>query len=306
MVDTVVFAALMDALPLTCRLVMVGDSDQLPPVGAGNVLSDMIASGLLPVVELTEVFRQAQMSLIVTNAHRVVAGEMPELDRTDRDFFHMERNSARKTAEDIVGLYTTRLPAAYGYNPVEDIEILCPSRKGECGTVNLNRILQEAVNPPMRGKSEIRLQTRTFREGDKVMQVKNNYNIEWTREGEEGSGIFNGDVGIIRAIDRASGQIKINFEGRIVTIPSDNLGDIELAYAVTVHKSQGSEFQAVIMPIIDVPPQLCYRNLFYTAITRARSKMITIGRKAQIAQMVENDRKFRRYSALRDFLLMEE
>lgn len=305
MVDTVLFAALLEALPIGCRLVMVGDSDQLPPVGAGNVLSDMIQSGLLPVVELNEVFRQAQMSLIVTNAHRVVDGEMPILDRRDNDFFHMERNNAQKTVADIVGLYAKRLPAAYGFNPVEDIEILCPSKKGDCGTVNLNRVLQEAVNPPLRGKSELKFQTRIFREGDKVMQVKNDYNIQWTREGEEGSGIFNGDVGIITAIDRGAGTIKINFEGRIVTYPAENLNELDLAYAVTVHKSQGSEFEAVIMPIIDVPPQLCYRNLFYTAITRAKSKMITIGRRQVIEAMVANDRKVRRYSALKDFLMEE-
>lgn len=305
MVDTVLFAALLEALPIGCRLVMVGDSDQLPPVGAGNVLSDMIQSGLLPVVELNEVFRQAQMSLIVTNAHRVVDGEMPILDRRDNDFFHMERNNAQKTVADIVGLYAKRLPAAYGFNPVEDIEILCPSKKGDCGTVNLNRVLQEAVNPPLRGKSELKSQTRIFREGDKVMQVKNDYNIQWTREGEEGSGIFNGDVGIITAIDRGAGTIKINFEGRIVTYPAENLNELDLAYAVTVHKSQGSEFEAVIMPIIDVPPQLCYRNLFYTAITRAKSKMITIGRRQVIEAMVANDRKVRRYSALKDFLMEE-
>lgn len=305
MVDTVLFAALLDALPIGCRLVMVGDSDQLPPVGAGNVLADMIGSGLLPVVELNEVFRQAQKSLIVTNAHRVVAGEMPELDRKDNDFFHMERDNAQKTVLDIVGLYARRLPAAYGFDPVRDIEILCPSKKGDCGTINLNRVLQEAVNPPLRGKSELRFQNRIFREGDKVMQIKNDYNIQWTREGEEGSGIFNGDVGTIRAIDRAAGTIKISFEGRIVTYPTDNLNELDLAYAVTVHKSQGSEFEAVIMPVIDVPPQLCYRNLFYTAITRAKSKMITIGRRQLIELMVSNDRKVRRYSALKDFLTEE-
>lgn len=306
MVDTVVFGALLEALPLGCRLVMVGDSDQLPPVGAGNVLGDMIRSGLLPVVELNEVFRQAMQSLIVTNAHRVVAGEMPELHRTDKDFFHMERHDAGRTVRDIVDLYQRRLPAAYGFNPVEDIEILCPSRKGECGTVNLNRVLQEAVNPPATGRQEIKYRTRVFREGDKVMQIKNDYNVAWTREGEEGTGIFNGDVGIILQIDRKRGKILIDFDGRLVAFSPENFNELELAYAVTVHKSQGSEFPAVIMPVIDIPPQLCYRNLFYTAITRAREKMITIGREQIIAAMVRNDRKFRRYSALRDFLTMEE
>lgn len=310
MVDIVLFSALLSALPLGCRLIMVGDADQLPPVGAGNVLHDLIESELLPVVRLDEVFRQAMKSLIVTNAHRIVKGEMPELTAVDNDFFHMERQNAYVTVKDIVSLYRDRLPRAYGYNPVQDIEILCPSKKGDAGTVNLNRLLQEAVNPAAKGKSEIKLQTKTFREGDKVMQVKNNYNIPWTRNlhagrTEDGEGIFNGDTGIILEINRGSGILKIDFDGRITTYSASNLSELELAYAMTVHKSQGSEFQAVIMPVIDVPPKLCYRNLFYTAVTRARSKMITIGSRNQILQMVSNDRKIKRYSALKFFLKVE-
>ena len=310
MVDIVLFSALLSALPLGCRLIMVGDADQLPPVGAGNVLHDLIESELLPVVRLDEVFRQAMKSLIVTNAHRIVKGEMPELTAVDNDFFHMERQNAYVTVKDIVSLYRDRLPRAYGYNPVQDIEILCPSKKGDAGTVNLNRLLQEAVNPAAKGKSEIKLQTKTFREGDKVMQVKNNYNIPWTRNLHagrtvDGEGIFNGDTGIILEINRGSGILKIDFDGRITTYSASNLSELELAYAMTVHKSQGSEFQAVIMPVIDVPPKLCYRNLFYTAVTRARSKMITIGSRNQILQMVSNDRKIKRYSALKFFLKVE-
>lgn len=310
MVDIVLFSALLSALPLGCRLIMVGDADQLPPVGAGNVLHDLIESELLPVVRLDEVFRQAMKSLIVTNAHRIVRGEMPELTAVDNDFFHMERQNAYVTVKDIVSLYRDRLPKAYGYNPVQDIEILCPSKKGDAGTVNLNRLLQEAVNPAAKGKNEIKLQTKTFREGDKVMQVKNNYNIPWMRKlhagrTEDGEGIFNGDTGIILEINRGSGILKIDFDGRITTYSASNLSELELAYAMTVHKSQGSEFQAVIMPVIDVPPKLCYRNLFYTAVTRARSKMITIGSRNQILQMVSNDRKIKRYSALKFFLKVE-
>ena len=296
MVDIVLFSALLAALPLGCRLIMVGDADQLPPVGAGNVLHDLTSSNLLPVVELSEVFRQAMQSLIVTNAHRIVHGEEPELSRVDNDFFHMERDSGVQTVKDIVSLYRDRLPKAYGYEPIKDIEVLCPSKKGDTGTVNLNRVLQEAVNPPEKGKDEIRLMTRVFRVGDKVMQMKNNYNIHWTREKENGEGIFNGDVGILKSVDRSSGIIKYDFS---------NLDELELAYAMTVHKSQGSEFEAVIMPVIDVPPQLCYRNLFYTAVTRAKSKMITMGRKNQILAMVENDKKIKRYSALKHFLKVE-
>lgn len=304
MVDTVLFAALLNAMPIGCRLVMVGDADQLPPVGAGNVLHDLIDSGLLPVVRLNEVFRQAMQSLIVTNAHRIVHGEMPLLDVKDNDFFHMERHSADQTVRDIVGLYRDRLPAAYGYTPVRDIEILCPSRKGTAGTVNLNHVLQEAVNPAQRGRNEIRLKNRIFREGDKVMQTRNDYNLTWTRGAEEGTGIFNGDVGILDDINRGRGVVTVDFEGRKTVCPLANLGELDLAYAVTVHKSQGSEFEAVIMPVIDVPPQLCYRNLLYTAVTRARSKMITIGRRGQIECMVQNDRKVRRYSALKYLLKM--
>ena len=310
MVDIVLFSALLDALPLGCRLVMVGDADQLPPVGAGNVLHDLLQSGLLPTVKLTEVFRQAMQSLIVTNAHKIVRGEEPELSRVDNDFFHMERDSGLQTAVDIVDLYKTRLPKAYGYDPVKDIEVLCPSKKGDTGTMNMNHMLQEAINPATKGKNEVKTMTRTFREGDKVMQIKNNYNIPWEKKDargrtEKGEGIFNGDTGILLEINKRAGIMKIDFDGRIATYPADSFRELELAYAVTVHKSQGSEFEAIIMPIIDVPPKLCYRNLFYTAVTRAKSKMITIGRRDLMMMMVENDRKIKRYSALKYFLRME-
>ena len=305
MVDIVLFSALLSALPVGCRLIMVGDANQLPPVGAGNVLHDLIESNLLPVVELTEVFRQAMQSLIVTNAHKIVAGEEPELSRVDNDFFHLERQSGMQTAIDIVGLYKNRLPAAYGLNPVKDIEVICPSKKGDAGVHNLNHLLQEAVNPSAKGKNEIKLLNRVFREGDKVMQTKNNYNITWKKGREEGEGIFNGDTGIIEAIDKRAGIMKINFDGRIASYGEEHIKELELAYAMTVHKSQGSEFEAVIMPAIDVTPLLCYRNLFYTAVTRARSKMITIGSRDLIMQMVENNKKQKRYSALKYFLKVE-
>ena len=188
--------------------------------------------------------------------------------------------------ETILDLCVRRLPAYYpDCQPIRDIQVLCPSRKGDTGTVNLNRVLQEAVNPPAKGKQEIKLQTRIFREGDKVMQVKNDYNVLWTRGSEEGSGIFNGDVGILTAVDKAKGAVEVDFDGRQAVYPAANLKDLELAYAVTVHKSQGSEFEAVILPVVDVPPMLCYRNLFYTAVTRAKSKMITIGKQEIIGEM---------------------
>lgn len=305
MVDVVLFSALLSALPLGCRLIMVGDNDQLPAVGAGNVLHDLLESELLPVVELSEVFRQAMQSLIVSNAHAIVHGEEPELTRVDNDFFHMERPSGSVAVGTIIDLYKNRLPKAYGYDPVRDIEVLCPTKKGDCGSANLNRLLQEAVNPPAKGKEEIKSMARTFREGDKVMQIKNNYNIQWVKGKQKGEGIFNGDTGTLLEINRRAGTMKIDFDGREALYPSETFKELELAYAMTVHKSQGSEFEAVIMPVVDVPPNLCYRNLFYTAVTRARKKMITVGTKNTILAMVENDRKIKRYSALKFLLKVE-
>ncbi len=302
MIDTHLFAALLNALPLGCRLIMVGDSDQLPPVGAGNVLQDIIASGLLPVVALTEVFRQSLESLIVTNAHKIVKGEYPDLTRTDKDCFFLHRSNVYQCAETVTQLYCKRLPDAYGYNPIEDIQIICPSKKGELGTVNLNRQLQQLVNPPSKDKDDFEAAGKIFREGDKVMQIKNNYDIMWTRGKETASGIFNGDIGIITAINHNASFMKINFDGRIATYPFDSIKELELAYAVTVHKSQGSEFEAVVMPVCSVIPQLSYRNLLYTAVTRAKSRLILVGTQAQINAMVDNDKKTRRYSSLKHLL----
>lgn len=306
MVDTHLFAALLNALPLGCRLVMVGDSDQLPPVGAGNVLQDIISSELLPVVALTEVFRQSLESLIVTNAHRIVRGEYPELTRTDKDFFFLSRGNIYSCADTVVELYTKRLPSAYGYEPTRDIQIICPSKKGELGTFNLNNCLQQLVNPPSPDKEDYVRMGRVFRVGDKVMQTKNNYDIVWTKGKETSSGIFNGDIGFITAINFNASFIKINFDGRIATYPFDNVSDLDLAYAVTVHKSQGSEFEAVIMPVFSVIPQLSYRNLLYTAVTRAKKRLILVGSAEQVNIMVDNDKKTRRYSALKYMLRSEK
>ena len=302
MVDTHLFAALLDALPLGCRLIMVGDSDQLPPVGAGNVLQDIISSGLLPVVALTEVFRQSLESLIVTNAHKIVKGEYPDLSHTDKDFFFLQRNSIFQSASTVVDLYVNRLPNAYGYKPIEDIQIITPSKKGELGTVSLNAALQGILNPAAKNKEEFSGAGKVFREGDKVMQIKNNYDIVWTRGKEASSGIFNGDIGIITAINHNASFMKIDFDGRIAVYPFENAGELDLAYAITVHKSQGCEFEAVIMPVCSVVPQLSYRNLLYTAVTRAKTRLILVGTQAQIRAMVDNDRKTRRYSALKYFL----
>ncbi len=305
MVDTHLFAALLGALPLGCRLIMVGDSDQLPPVGAGNVLHDIIESELLPTVCLTQVFRQAMESLIVTNAHKIVGGEYPDLSRNDKDFFFMNRGDVYSAAETVCELYNKRLPKAYGYDPMTDIQIICPSRKGVTGTVSLNTELQKLLNPPHKDKEELVRQARIFREGDKVMQIKNNYDILWTKGKEVSSGIFNGDIGRIIAINHNASFMKINFDGRIALYPFDNVPELELAYAITVHKSQGSEFEAVIMPVCSVIPQLSYRNLLYTAVTRAKSRLILVGTQGQINAMVDNDKKTRRYSFLKHLLTRE-
>ena len=302
MVDTHLFAALLNALPLGCRLIMVGDSDQLPPVGAGNVLQDIISSELLPTVCLTQVFRQAMESLIVTNAHKIVGGEYPTLDATDKDFFFLSRGDVASTADTVTDLYVNRLPKAYGYDPMSDIQIICPSRKGLTGTVSLNTVLQKLLNPPSKDKEDMERGSKLFREGDKVMQIKNNYDIIWTKGKEVSSGIFNGDIGRIIAINHNASFMKIDFDGRISLYPFDNVGELELAYAITVHKSQGSEFEAVVMPVCNVIPQLSYRNLLYTAVTRAKNRLILVGTQSQVKEMVDNDKKTRRYSFLKHLL----
>lgn len=303
MVDSVLFANLLEALPLGCRLIMVGDSDQLPAVGAGNVLHDLIDSGMLPVVELNKVFRQALKSKIITNAHEIVKGRMPDLSSKDNDFFFLKRESNPSVVNTILELFTLRLPKAYGYSPVQDIQILCPSRKGETGSVNLNKELQARVNPADKKKNEIVTGGRVFREGDKVMQIKNNYDILWSKDGEEGSGIFNGDIGIIKKIDRITSTMNIIFDDNKEAIYSfEGLNELEHAYAMTVHKSQGNEFNSVIMPVFSVIPNLCYRNLLYTSVTRAKKLMILVGSENVVRSMTENDSKTKRYSALKHFL----
>ena len=306
MVDVQLFWSLLDALPLGCRLIMVGDSDQLPPVGAGNVLQDVIASGLLPVVALTQVFRQAMESLIVTNAHRIVSGEYPVLDAKDRDFFFLQRDTVSAAASTLVELYANRLPKAYGYDPINDIQIICPSRKGEAGTVSLNNALQSILNPPADGKDEVQAAGRVFRVGDKVMQTKNNYDILWTRDGRMGEGVFNGDIGVIEAVNPTANLCKVRFDDKTALYPFEHIRELEHAYAVTVHKSQGCEFEAVLMPAVGVVPQLCYRNLLYTAVTRAKTRMIVVGSRATVEAMVDNDKKTRRYSALCHFLTKDD
>ena len=303
MTDIMLFQSLLRAVKFGCRLVLVGDSDQLPSVGAGNVLGDLIQSGRVPVVALTEVFRQAQKSAIIMNAHRIVEGELPRLDLLDNDFFFLPMREKEKITQTISDLCFTRLPDAYRFNPLKDIQVLCPGRKGDLGTIELNRVLQQRFNPQHQKRPEIKVNGVVFRQGDKIMQVKNNYNVEWTKDdGTEGTGIYNGDVGMLEEIDKLRGVLKVRFDDRTALYSIDNADELEHAYAITVHKSQGSEFPAVIIPMYPMAPQLCYRNLLYTAVTRARSILIMVGHKQVAYQMVRNQKKTLRYSALDVFL----
>ena len=303
MVDVTLFAALLDALPLHCRLIMVGDKNQLPPVGAGNVLSDLIESKLIDVITLDKIFRQAMESRIVTNAHRVVKGEMPVIDNSiDSDFFLLKEDSRYNAPKKILDLVTSRLPASYGFEPMNDIQVLCPSRLGECGTQNINAILQARLNPPSKSKKELRYQGYVLREGDRVMQIKNNYDVPWFKSGENGQGVFNGDIGILTRIDLGNDIINVKYDDKEAMYSLENVKELELAYAMTVHKSQGSEFDAVIMPVLATPTKLAYRNLFYTALTRAKELIVLVGNEGSVKTMVENDKKSKRFSALKFFI----
>ncbi len=302
MVDVLLFEKLLRAVRLGCKLIMVGDSDQLPSVGAGNLLSDLIASGGVTVIKLTEIFRQARKSCIVTNAHKIVSGELPDLTRKDNDFFFFRRSSPEAASALITDLIRTRLPKAYNYSPVDDIQVIAPSRKGMVGTVEMNKLLQQQINPPSDDKPEFKGMFYTFRIGDKVMQTRNNYDIVWKQDDKQGTGIFNGDIGKIINVNAMTKMAVIDFDGRIASYPFETMNQVELAYAITVHKSQGCEFEAVIIPILDSFDKLCYRNLLYTAVTRARKLLIVIGSEGDIERMVENNRRTRRYTCLRNML----
>ena len=303
MVDIFLFSSLLDALPFGCRLIMVGDSDQLPSVSPGNVLKDLIESELIPVVQLKEIFRQSMESNIVKNAHLIVNGEKIQTNNKDGDFYLLQRNFPLDAVRTIKELSMTRLPNAYSFDPLTQIQVLCPSKKGDTGTLNLNLVLQEAINPPSQDKKEYNTGYRLFREGDKVMQTRNNYNIHWESSDDEGDGIFNGDIGFIETIDMRRDAIIIDFAGKRAAYSKEQLQEIELAYAVTVHKSQGSEFDAVIMPVISVNSRLCYRNLLYTAVTRAKKLLILVGTTGCLNSMIENNKTQLRYSSLKHFLL---
>lgn len=305
MVDALLMCSLVRAIKPTSKFIMVGDSNQLPSVGAGNVLKDLIASHYIPSVELKEIFRQAAQSLIVTNAHRIVNGEFPVLDDRQNDFFFINKSLESDIAELVIQLAKQRLPDTYGFSPIDDIQVLCPTKMGMAGTKELNKQLQSALNPPSQNKAELKFFDVIFRTGDKVMQTKNDYDVLWTKNNEKGSGIFNGDIGIIRSVDRFSQNVTIDFEGRVAIYTSEMLRRLEHAYAITIHKSQGSEYDAVIIPITAFTHNLLYRNLLYTGVTRAKKMIIVIGTRELVKTMVDNNRKMLRYSLLRPLLEIE-
>ncbi len=301
MVDILLAHHLLLALPNRARLVMVGDSDQLPAVGAGNVLRDIIESDSIECIKLTEIFRQAKESMIVVNAHRINKGQMPYCNDADNDFFMLECDDADYLCDTIADLCKTRLPRAYGVDSISQIQVLTPTRKTRIGVQNLNEILQKRLNPPKHKSAEKVSGSCTFRVGDKVMQNKNNYNTEWSRGSEKGLGVFNGDVGFVTDINYLAKNITVTFDDdKAVQYDFNGLEELELAYAVTVHKSQGSEFDVVIMPMFDTHRLLMTRNLLYTAITRAKKLVILVGKEEILKKFVDNDNIQPRYSGLRD------
>ena len=300
MIDNALMCALLKAIKPGARLIVIGDSDQLPSVGAGNVLGDLIDSQRFATVRLNEVFRQAQQSLIVTNAHAVNGGEMPNLGVKDGDFFFLRRGTDREIALTIADLCRNRLPRTYGDVGRRGVQVIAPSRKGEAGTESLNQLLQSTLNPPNAQQREYRFRDRVFREGDRVMQTRNNYDLLWSRvaDGKTGSGIFNGDIGLIEEIHSSDGYMTLLFDDRRVDYDFSLLEDLDHAYAITVHKSQGSEYPIVVLPMCSAAPMLLSRNLLYTAITRGERMVILVGREEIVEEMVENDRQTMRYTGL--------
>ena len=300
MVDLPLMSALLSALKPDCRLVMVGDPDQLPSVGPGNVFGDLIRSGRVETVALTEIFRQAQASAIVRAAHAVNSGQLPELKNPpDSDFFFMRRRDPLTAVDLVVELCKTRLPQNMGVEAGQ-IQVLCPTRKGEWGTGALNRALQAALNPPAPDKRQKTWGDMVFRVGDRVMQIRNNYDVLWEKsDGTAGTGIFNGDVGVVEAIDPAGELLQVRFDDRTAAYTPDMLSELELAYAVTVHKAQGSEYRAVVLVALPAAPALMVRGVLYTGITRARELLVAVGDDGALLRMAQNDRQQKRYSGLR-------
>lgn len=302
MVDILLMNGLLSAIKPGTRLILVGDGDQLPSVGAGNVLNDIVAGEVIPGIKLTEIFRQAKESLIVVNAHKINRGEYPDVNEKDKDFFLIQRKGESEMLETIKDLCIRRLPGYFqGCDPIKDVQVVTPVRKGNLGSINLNKELQKILNPPGKEKIEYKYGERLFREGDKVMQIKNNYELEWKciENFTEGRGVFNGDCGFIHAINSEFNELTVLYdEGRYVKYDFAQLDELDLAYGITVHKSQGSEFPIVVMPVSWFPPVLATRNLFYTAVTRAREAVILVGSEGKMRAMIDNNRIVERYSSL--------
>lgn len=307
MVDVPLMSSLCKALPRQCKLIMVGDKDQLPSVGAGNVLDDIIKSEIIPVCTLTKIFRQSDDSLIITNAHLINNGKMPIIDNHSKDFFFEEKSDLEQIKTSIVDLVTKRLPN-FTKQESNQIQVLAPLKAGVCGISNLNRILQQVINPPSISKMELLVGDTIFREGDKVMQTSNNYNLVWSKMvgfvEEQGEGVFNGDIGYVAKIDYQSGETMVEFEdGRLCTYPRTEISQLSLAYAITIHKSQGSEFDTVVIPVIAGAPMILTRNLIYTAVTRAKKMVVLVGEKKNLKRMVSNNYTISRFTLLKSLLL---
>lgn len=302
MCDTDIIAALLHAIGDDARLILVGDADQLPAVGAGNIMRDLCNSGKTALIRLTEIYRQAANSKIVVNAHLINSGKPPLLTRENSDFFFLDASTEEKCAKTVLDLCCRRLPQRYGWSPFTDIQLLTPSRKGVLGTFELNKRMQEILNPKSEAP-QYEFEGFCYRIGDKIMQNHNNYDIMWTKDGVAGIGLYNGDCGIITAIDRQDSRIDADFDGRQVSFTPEQLVDLEPAYACTVHKSQGSEFEAVVIPVFPAYSEhLMYRNLLYTAVTRAKTLLVLVGDRQTLMKMVANEKKALRYTGLRKFL----
>ena len=305
MIDLMLMDGLLNAVKEGTRIIFTGDADQLPPVGAGNVLRDMIASECIPVIRLREIFRQAEGSGIVTNSHLINSGEYPE-QQSGNDFYIISKTSEMSVSDTIRELVGGRIEAGFDFvHSADDIQVLTPTKRGMLGAPSLNAMLQEVINPPAEDKAELRIGSVTFREGDKVMQLKNNYGAEWRTDylSTEGEGVFNGDMGIVEAIGAEDKTMTVRMDDRVIEYAGDMLDEIDLAYAVTVHKSQGSEFPAVVIPVLNFPPMLMTRNLLYTAVTRGKKLVIIVGSPARVRAMIDNNRADGRYTGLKWRLL---
>lgn len=308
MVDVQLMYNLISAIRPNARLILVGDKNQLPSVGAGNVLSDIIESGVIPVSSLTKIYRQAEKSLIILNAHAINNGQMPKIDNTSRDFFFEKCHDSSEVLRKVLDLQSSRIPRFLGLDP-QKIQVLAPMKAGVCGVDNINNQIQNIINPKQQDKNEVVVGDVTFREGDKVMQIQNNYNLEWKRfvdhRIEYGEAVFNGDIGFISNVSQA-GSVEVTFEdGRIAVYQKTDLPQLSLSYAITIHKSQGSEFDVVIMPVIGGASSILTRNLLYTGVTRAKKMVVLVGQYFHLKMMVDNDYTATRYSALKLFLVQQ-